>query len=242
MSAPLLVAHRGAPRRGTRENTVRAFREALEAGADGVEMDVRLTRDGRLAVFHDAEAPKGGKRAPLRSLAYEDLRDPGVEVHDRVPTLEEAVRALLGRTGVVVEVKEPDIGGKVAAALLSLKAETRLKWLLLASFHPAALRDAARAAPGIRRALVVSSRGPGLGGWIRGRMPLGAWRSSGAQDLMPDKALATAALVRAVGAAGGRVLPWTVNDPGRAERLLEAGCAGVITDDLGAVGPAVRQA
>jgi glycerophosphoryl diester phosphodiesterase len=234
------VAHRGAPRRGTAENTVRAFREAVEAGADGVEMDVRLTRDGRLAVFHDADAPVGGRRRPLRSLAYEDLRDPSLEVHDRVPTLEEAVRALLGRTGAVIEVKDADAGGKVAAALLSLKAETRLRWLLLASFHPAALRDAAAAAPGIRRALVVSPRGPGFGGWIRGRMPLGAWRSSGAEDLMPDRSLVTAALVRAVAAKGGRVLPWTVNTAREAERLLAAGCAGVITDDLGAAGPAVR--
>ena len=91
MSAPLLVAHRGAPRRGTGENTVRAFREAVESGADGVEMDVRLTKDGRLAVFHDADAEVRGKRIAVRSLAYEDLRDPAVEVHDRVPTLEEAI-------------------------------------------------------------------------------------------------------------------------------------------------------
>jgi glycerophosphoryl diester phosphodiesterase len=224
VSAPLLVAHRGAPRRGATENTVRAFREAIEAGADGVEMDVRLTRDGRLAVFHDAAAAKGGKRVPVRSLAYEDLRDPSVEVHDRVP----------------VEVKEPDIGGKVAAALLSLKAETRLKWLLLASFHPSALRDAARAAPSIRRALVVSGSGPGLAGWIRGKMPLGAWKSSGAEDLMPERTMADAAMVRAVGARGGRVIPWTLNDPASAERLVAAGCAGVISDDLAEVGPSLR--
>jgi glycerophosphoryl diester phosphodiesterase len=225
-----VIAHRGAPGAGARENTVRAFREAAAAGADGVEMDVRLTKDGRLAVFHDAATEKGGKRVPVRALAYEELRDPTVEAHDRVPTLEEAVRALLGRTGVIVEVKEADAGGKVASALLSLKADERLKWLLLASFHPDALRAAARAAPGIRRALVVSGSGPGLAGWLRGRMPLGAWKSSGAQDLMPEASLATRALVQGVGARHGRVIPWTVNDPDDAVRLVEIGCAGVISD------------
>ena len=230
MSAPLVIAHRGAPGPGARENTVRAFREAAAAGADGVEMDVRLTKDGRLAVFHDAAAAKGGKRVPVRALAYEDLRDPTVEAHDRVPTLEEAVRALLGRTGVIVEVKEPDAGGKVASALLSLKADERLKWLVLASFHPEALRGAARSAPGIRRALVVSGNGPGFAGWLRGKMPLRAWRSSGAQDLMPERSLATRAMAAAVGARGGRVIPWTVNDADDAERLVGLGCAGVISD------------
>ena len=240
MNATLVIAHRGAPGPGARENTVRAFREAAAAGADGVEMDVRLTKDGRLAVFHDAVAPKGGKNVPVRALAYEDLRDPSIEGHDRVPTLEEAVRALLGRTGVIVEVKEPDAGGKVASALLSLKADERLKWLLLASFHPEALRAAARAAPGIRRALVVSGRGPGFAGWIRGKMPLRAWRSSGAQDLMPDVALASRALVSAVAASGGRVIPWTVNHPDDAALMVEIGCAGVITDEPAEMREAIR--
>jgi len=240
VTAPLVVAHRGAPGRGARENTVRAFRDAAAAGADGVEMDVRLTKDGRLAVFHDEAAPKGGKRVPLRSLAYDDLRDPSIEAHDRVPTLEEAIRALLGRTGVIVEVKDADAGGKVAAALLSLKADARLRWLLLASFHPAALRAAAKAAPSIRRALVVSGSGPGLGGWIRGKMPLRGWRSSGAQDLMPERTLATGALVEAVAARGGRVLPWTVNRPEHAARLAGLGCAGIVTDAPAAVRAALR--
>lgn len=239
MSAPLLVAHRGAPRRGTGQNTVRAFREAVEAGADGVELDVRLTKDGRLAVFHDADAEVRGKRVAVRALAYEDLRDPAVEVHDRVPTLEEAIRALLGRTGVIVEVKEPGIEGKVASILTSLKAETRLPWLVVASFHPSVVKGLARAAPGIRRALVVSPRGPGFSGAIRGRIPLMAWRSSGAQDLLADHELATAPLCARVGEGGGRVFAWTVNDADGAARVAEAGVAGVITDDPAVVKPAL---
>lgn len=239
MSRPLLVAHRGAPASRAGENTIRAFRAAAAAGCDGVEMDVRLTADGRLAVFHDGTVERGGRRVPVRSLALEDLRDKGLEVHDRVPPLEEAVRALLTRTGVIVEVKDPDAGGRAAAALLSLKADSRLPWLLLASFHPRALRDAARAAPGIRRALVVSPRGPGLAGWIRGRAPLRALRASGAADLMPSREMVTAALVAAVADRGGRVLPWTVDDPAEARRLVAAGVAGIVTDDPGAVGPAL---
>ncbi len=241
MTRTLLIAHRGAPRGAAAENTIRAFREAAAAGADGVELDVRGTRDGRIAVIHDAAVERGGKRAAVRTLALEDLRDTTVEAADRVPPLEEAIRALLNRTGVIVEVKEPGIEDKVASILTSLKAETRLPWLLVASFHPSVVKGLARAAPGIRRALVVSRRGPGFGGALRGRMPLLAYRASGALDFMPSREIVTEALVAKVAAAGGRVFPWTVNDPDEARRMAAAGVAGVITDDPAAVGPAIRE-
>ena len=109
MSAAVLVAHRGAPHGAAAENTIRAFREAAAGGADGVEMDVRGTKDGRIAVIHDETVLRGGKRVPVRSLTLEELRDPAVEASDRVPPLEEAIRALLARTGVIVEIKEPGL-------------------------------------------------------------------------------------------------------------------------------------
>ncbi len=240
MNRPVLVAHRGAPRGAAAENTIRAFREAAASGADGVELDVRGTRDGRIAVVHDAVVVRGGKRLAVRSLSMEDLRDSSVEAADRTPPLEEAIRALLGRTGVIVEIKEPGLEEKVASILTSLKADARLPWLLVGSFLPSVVRGFARAAPGIRRALIVADRGPGISGRIRGMFPVRAFRSSGATDLMPCTALVTSSLVSAVGAGGGRVLAWTVNDPDEARRVVEAGAEGVITDDLDAVGPAIR--
>ena len=69
---PLIIAHRGdsgaAP-----ENTLAAFRQAIAVGADGIEMDVRLTKDGQLTVFHD-HCPFGGKKVggPIqRAMALE---------------------------------------------------------------------------------------------------------------------------------------------------------------------------
>ena len=71
-------------------------------------------------------------------------------------------------------------------------------------------------------------------------MPARAFQSSGATDFMPCAALVTPALVEAVGTGGGRTFAWTVNDPDEAERMVEAGVEGVVTDDLATVGPAVR--
>jgi glycerophosphoryl diester phosphodiesterase len=92
---PLVIAHRGAcwdeP-----ENTLRAYRRAIEVGADYVEFDVRAAPDGSLVCAHD----------PVRR------RPPAT-----VPTLDDALTAMAGRIGVAVEIKEPAVTDRVLAAL-----------------------------------------------------------------------------------------------------------------------------
>jgi glycerophosphoryl diester phosphodiesterase len=196
-------------------------------------MDVRSTKDGRLVVFHDAQTvPRsGGKALPVASLTLDDLRNPSLEVHDRVASLEETLRALLGRTGVLLEMKDTGIEDRVVAAVRSMKADTRLKWLVVASFHPESVRAVLRAAPELRTALIVGRNGPGFAGRLRGWRPLAAWKSSGAHDLCVEHSLVTPALVKGVAAKEGRVFPWTVNEAADIRRVVAAGCAGVITDN-----------
>jgi len=69
VSGMLVLAHRGANRLAP-ENTVPAMQEAIDRGADGVELDVHRTADGELVVRHDAETPVG----PLGELSTADLR------------------------------------------------------------------------------------------------------------------------------------------------------------------------
>jgi glycerophosphoryl diester phosphodiesterase len=232
----MIIAHRGSAVRGAAENTIRAFREAIKDGADGVEMDVRGTKDGRLIVMHDdvVDLPGGG-RAAVRDTKLEDLRDRTTPAEDRTPGLEEALRSLLARTGVIIEIKEPGLEKKVASVITSMKAATRLKWLLVASFHPSVVSGLARYAPDVRRALIVSPGGPGLAGMMRGRMAAGAFNRSGADDLMPRSDRVDAKLVRHVTKRSGRVIPWSVNDPHEALDLADLGCEGIITDDVAGV-------
>ncbi|MGH9017440.1 MAG: glycerophosphodiester phosphodiesterase, partial [Acidimicrobiales bacterium] len=89
----LLLAHRGGVG-PYRENTLEAFRGAIDFGADGVELDVRRSADGRLVVHHDAEVPGVG--------AVHDLS--AGELPDWIPSLEEALDVCAGAV-VNVEVK-----------------------------------------------------------------------------------------------------------------------------------------
>src|SRR5215203_4377279 len=104
----LVLAHRGANRVAP-ENTVAAMQEAVDRGADGVELDVHRSADGVLVVHHDAETP-AGRLADLTTAALRDV------VPD-APMLSEVLDVCRGRL-VNVEVKDPD--PRAATALVEL--------------------------------------------------------------------------------------------------------------------------
>ena len=106
-----VFAHRGCTERGIVENTLEAFAEARRLGADGVELDVRLTADGALAVHHDAEVPGVGT-IPLLGVS---------ELPPFVPLLTDVLDVCDGMT-VNVEIKNAPQdpgwdGGEAVAAL-----------------------------------------------------------------------------------------------------------------------------
>lgn len=93
---PLAVAHRGDPYR-FRENTLPSVAAALAAGADAVEVDVQLTRDGVPVLLHDATLKRlWGLDRPVRALTAERLAAQRFEGGQRVPALAEALELLAG--------------------------------------------------------------------------------------------------------------------------------------------------
>ncbi|MFF7757277.1 glycerophosphodiester phosphodiesterase [Streptomyces griseorubiginosus] len=155
------VAHRGAPYR-VRENTIDSLRTALDLGADAVEVDVRLTRDGVPVLLHDHTLKRLWEHdRPLLSLSADEVR--GL-TDGRVPTLAEALRATEGdrlmldlpgtrevrvARRIVDVVREESAQDRVyycadAGAMLAVReadpsAEIALTWTSLAPPRPALL-------------------------------------------------------------------------------------------------------
>src|SRR3954454_8259805 len=134
-----ILGHRGAPRDAP-ENTLAAFVAARRLGADGVELDVRRTADGALAVHHDATIPGLG---PVSGLTV-------AELPEHVPLLDSALEVCDGMV-VNVEIKnlptEPDFdpGGTIAAKVAGLVMEQRFAAkVLISCFHLATI-DAVKA-------------------------------------------------------------------------------------------------
>lgn len=227
---PFLIAHRGAPRERP-ENTLPSFLRALELGADGIELDVHLSSDGVLVVHHDdvprAIAPSGryaGRR--IDSLTFDELQGFAVGGSALIPTLGEVLAVVKGRARLFIELKGAGTGESVVNAIRASAAPERCA---VHSFDHAAVRLVHEMAPEIRCGILFDRAPADVAA---------AMRESGALDVWPQWALVDAALVDAVHAAGGRVIPWTVNRAEAGRALAALGVDAICTDVL----PEIREA
>ncbi|HSZ38180.1 MAG TPA: glycerophosphodiester phosphodiesterase [Acidimicrobiales bacterium] len=220
-------AHRGCTQpaenapRGFTENTLEAFAEARRRGADGVELDVRLTADGALAIHHDPEVPGLG---PICELGVADL-----PVH--IPLLADALGACEGML-VNVEIKnaphDPGWDEGEAVAALTAGAIEEAGWsdrVLVSSFQLATLR-AVQAAD---ERLPIGA----LWGWAtEPGSALADAVAAGFRAVHPFVTLVTADLVAEAHASGLAVNVWTVNAPADLAAMVALGVDAVITDRL----------
>ena len=206
----LVIAHRGSSA-VERENTLPAFERAIADGADYVELDVQVSADGMLVVFHDLNLGRlTPLRGPLRRRRAAALREVGI------PTLEEVVELTSGRVGLMVELKSPYLYRRhdVVPRSVELLGPDDV----VVSFERRALEEARRARPGIR---VVQHVGYGVS--VRTAAAY-AWGAGFADARATSRSLARAAT------AGLRRLVYTVNDEDRMRDLVAAGVDGIFTD------------
>jgi glycerophosphoryl diester phosphodiesterase len=151
-----IVAHRGVTARAP-GNTMAAFRDALELGADAIEMDVRLSKDGVPVVHHNWYVDENvAQPVPICGLTASQLRDAKVtdsraEMSRRhsIPTLEEVLHQFAGKISLEIEMKgpEPEASLRLASAL----GDFRHAWSLMevTSFHPTLLTAIRELCPGL---------------------------------------------------------------------------------------------
>lgn len=230
---PLIFAHRGACRVAP-ENTLPAFEAAIDLGADGIELDVQYSSDGKLVVIHNPtlETTTNGT-GRVTAHTFEELRrlDAGVRFAPQfagtpIPTLDEVLDLARGRLLVNIELKAFDtatfgIGADVVARVL---AHDMADQVIISSFNPLALRRAKQAGPQIECALLTA---PDLPGWMRSRPAL--WLSR-ADSIHPEHPMVDEAYMAWARRRGMAVRPWTVNEEADMRRLIALGVDALITD------------
>ena len=236
IASTLLIGHRGSPDDAP-ENTVASARLAWERGADAVELDVRLTRDGRLIVFHDGHTrritgvpgvPEDMTFDALRRLdagRWKDLRFGG----ERIPTLEEVLATAGTGRRFFIEVKR---GPEVVPALRDAleRAEPGGPQVTLMSFHLETVRAAKAVMPQYPVCWLLPHPRPGSA--IDRKIETA--RRAGLDGLnVSQKWPVDDAFVQKVKAAGLWMGVWTVDDPAEGRRLIEAGVDGLTTNRCG---------
>ncbi len=244
---PLIIGHRGASAAAP-ENTLAAFRHALDDGADGLEFDVRLARDGVPVCIHDATLKRTGlldaKIATLSSteLAHIDVgtwfnrRHPARARADYslecVPTLEQVLRATGSRAERLYVEMKCDNDGEARALASAVAAQVRAHKLfervVVESFALDAVKELKRLAPEIRAAalfeLTISRPLPSAQTLVAQAL------ACGASEMALHRLLVRPRIIEAARRAGLDVLVWTVDHPAWIQRARRAGLCAVITN------------
>ncbi len=228
LKLPRFQAHRGYWKTlGLQENTLAAFRAAREAGAEMLELDVRLTGDLQVIVFHDRDLTRIGN-SPLL-VSQTTLLE--IKAKTGAPSLNEVlsdpdVPRLINIELKTSEVFNRALESEVARVVKMAKAENRV---LFSSFNPLSLGRLARLLPDVPRALLVSlDETDKKNKFYLRKMLLRPLAK--AHLLHLDQKMISKWKLRWWHSLGYPVVAWTVNDELEARRLLDLGVDGIISD------------
>jgi glycerophosphoryl diester phosphodiesterase len=242
-SKPLVVAHRGASVEQP-ENTIEAFEAAIDAGADAVEFDVRMTADGHAVVMHDPDVSRttdGTGLVPELTLA--DIRRLRIALAGGgaagVPTLKEALECLAGRAAADIEIKNPlgepgftlDREPAVEATLETLDQVGFPGPVIVSSFNPASIAHCRRLQPEVPTGLLTSYDVDAAEALRRAVVAGHSW-------VLPFVAKVLEAgedFCAGVREAGLLLGVWIADEPSMARTLFEWGVDAVATNDPRAI-------
>ncbi|WP_174731127.1 glycerophosphodiester phosphodiesterase [Mesobacillus harenae] len=235
---PLIVAHRGAARYFP-ENTFLSFNKAVEMGADFLEMDVQMSKDGHLVVIHDVTVNRttNGK-GRIFELTFEQLSKLNAgnkgslpQPETRLPSFSEVLDQYAGKIGLLIELKNPElysgIEKKMAEELKSRGLDQLNKGeIIIQSFNKNTLLNFHQELPTIPLGLLIKR--------FQGASNEGELNklSKYVNYLNPKYSILTKSLVRRAHKHGLKVIVWTIKDKTMAEKAFKLNVDGIVTDYL----------
>ena len=234
VSGTIIIAHRGASAHAP-ENTLAAFKLALDMGADGIELDAQLTSDDRVVVIHDDTVDRTtGVHGMVRQMTLAEIKALDAGSHfdsayagEPVPTLDEVFAAVGSRMLINVEIKNyTSVMDALPDRLCELVVQYGMQdHVIFSSFHPLNLIRTKQRLPDVPVAILTE---PGPAGRVL-RGALG--RLAAPKFIHPYYSDVTEASLAREHQRGRRVNAWTVDRPEDLRRLFGLGIDGIITDD-----------
>ena len=220
-----VIGHRGASG-SFPENTILAFQQALQHGADSVEFDVRLTADGVPVVIHDATVDRTTDGLGcLSELPLAAVRELDAGRGERIPTLAEVLESI-GEAPMIVEVKDVAAGPAVLAAIDAAGARDRVVVGAFGGRALAAVRNA-----GITTAATRWEAGLH---WLASRAGrshnAGRYQAFMVSEYSSRLKVVDRQFVKSAFRLGKPVHVWTIDDVATAQRLRALGVAGILTN------------
>jgi glycerophosphoryl diester phosphodiesterase len=234
LKRPTIFAHRGSSAYAP-ENTLAAFKLAVEQHADVVELDAKLTSDGYVIVIHDQTVDRTTNgTGRVNRLTLEELQNLDAGSHfdasfkgERIPSLAEVFDTIGNQIFINVELKNyaspmDDLPVRVISLIRKYALES---WILLSSFNIYALLRAHRLMPEVPLGLLTikGNKGALFRSWLGRFIPH--------QALHPAWQDVNLTLVTDNHHLGYRIHPYVVNEPAVMQNLFKAGVDGILTDN-----------
>lgn len=224
--APVVYAHRGDRTRAS-DNTLEAYHLAVEAGADGIELDVRQTSDGVLLLSHDDRHPD---MPPFIELTMAEVRKDAPDV----PTLIEMLEVVPRHIWLNVEIKNDQRDGDfdptrniVDQTIATIDDHDTLARILLSSFDPQSMQRAADISPNLYRGQLIAAP-------VDLETGIAIVGAQGGRAIHPNMSYFTpdaATSMRMIHDANLSAVVWGVNTPQDVAALLDVDVDVIITDD-----------
>lgn len=223
----LVIAHRGASAIEP-ENTLRAFARSIAMGAQMIELDLHLTRDGHVVVIHDDDLRHTtNARGRVSQSTLEEIRKADAGKGERVPTLQETLELTRGRAQLYLEIKAPSAAEETLRIVREFHCQNEV---LLASFDLELMKYLGETVTDMEIGLILGT--PSLHPRVRWReaFPWRALRYYRYQTLCMQVKMCSATLARKIKEQGKKLYVWTANSEADYARMIARDVDGIVTD------------
>ncbi len=231
---PKIMAHRGASKQAL-ENTISAFKKAIECNSDYIELDVRVCKTGELIVFHDKTGKRLlKKRWSISKMPLSKIKQITLPNGEHIPTLEEALSVINNKININIEMKVSKLKQEILQELITLLKKFNLtNTAMISSFCHPFLKELKKQVPTITTAaLFIRKRD--LPGYMK-KYKFAQSVIKKAQRINADAVnmkhnFITKKLVKLAHEVGIEINAWTVDNFTIAKKMFRLGIDGLITN------------
>ena len=225
----LVIAHRGASKIAP-ENTLLAFKKAIELNADYIEFDVQITKDDVIVVIHDEDIERvTGHEGLIKEMTLEQLKKIDFGEGEKIPTLKEVISQIGGKIGFNCEIKVEKITQKV----ISLFQEGNvLESVIISSFLHDELLNIKNFDANVKLASLEPTEYRGKYEWDLKKEMIDFCIKNELYAINPLYSLVDEKFVEYAHDNGIKVFPWTVDTRLGIKKMIKSEADGIITNDV----------
>ncbi len=225
----LIIGHAGGKKTGP-ENTLKAFNKALELKADYIELDLRMSKDNEVIIFHDLDTFNiTAEPGLVKNKTLKELKKLDVGEGERIPTFREVIEFANNKINLLLHIAAANMEDKI---INLLKEYNYIDTTIISCMVHRYLFKFRDLEPNLKLAALENLHSDGLIKWDVRRKLIDKAINNKFYAINPEYHLVDAQFISYAHQKNLKVFPWTVNEQRIMRKLVALGVDGIITDDI----------